>query len=93
MSVVKKLADRVAVIEGGRIVEQGTTYEIFSNPRHDTTRKFVGTVTGGNVPDWLLAKITPNTGRGRAPFCASPLPAAGPTIRSCRAHRAITAST
>jgi D-methionine transport system ATP-binding protein len=59
MSVVKKLADRVAVMENGRIVEQGTTYEIFSNPRHDTTRKFVGSVTGANVPDWLLAKITP----------------------------------
>jgi D-methionine transport system ATP-binding protein len=59
MSVVKKLADRVAVMESGRIIEQGTTYEIFSNPRHDTTRKFVGSVTGGNVPDWLLAKITP----------------------------------
>jgi D-methionine transport system ATP-binding protein len=58
MSVVKKLADRVAVMEGGRIVEQGTTYEIFSNPRHDTTRRFVGSVTGANVPDWLRAKIT-----------------------------------
>ena len=32
MSVVKKLADRVAVLEGGRIVEQGTTYEIFAHP-------------------------------------------------------------
>lgn len=57
MSVVKKLADRVAVMDGGRIVEQGTTYEIFSNPRHETTRRFVGSVTGGNVPDWLLAEI------------------------------------
>jgi D-methionine transport system ATP-binding protein len=59
MSVVKKLADRVAVIEGGRIVEQGTTYEIFANPRHDTTRKFVGSITGGNVPEWLRAKLKP----------------------------------
>jgi D-methionine transport system ATP-binding protein len=57
MSVVKKLADRVAVLQGGRIVEQGTTYEIFANPRHETTRKFVGSITGGNTPDWLLAKL------------------------------------
>jgi D-methionine transport system ATP-binding protein len=57
MSVVKKLADRVAVIESGRIVEQGTTYEIFANPRHETTRKFVGSVTGGSAPEWLLAKL------------------------------------
>jgi D-methionine transport system ATP-binding protein len=66
MSVVKKLADRVAVMESGRIVEQGTTYEIFSNPGHDTTRKFVGSVTGGNVPDWLLARITPEYRMGKS---------------------------
>jgi D-methionine transport system ATP-binding protein len=59
MSVVKKLADRVAVIEGGRIVEQGTTYDIFANPRHETTKRFVGSITGGNVPEWLRAKLTP----------------------------------
>ncbi|MDB5656287.1 MAG: transporter related [Tardiphaga sp.] len=59
MSVVKKLADHVAVMEGGHIVEQGTTYEIFANPHHETTRRFVGEVTGGNVPDWLRAKLQP----------------------------------
>jgi D-methionine transport system ATP-binding protein len=57
MSVVKRLADRVAVLESGRIVEQGTTYEIFAHPRHDTTRRFVGSVTGGNTPEWLLVKL------------------------------------
>jgi D-methionine transport system ATP-binding protein len=57
MSVVKKLADRVAVLEGGRIVEQGTTYEVFANPRHETTKKFVGSITGGNTPEWLLARL------------------------------------
>jgi len=58
-TVVKKLADRVAVIEGGRIVEQGTTYDIFANPRHETTKRFVGSITGGNVPEWLSAKLRP----------------------------------
>jgi D-methionine transport system ATP-binding protein len=59
MSVVKKLAQRVAVMEGGRIIEQGTTYDIFANPRHATTKRFVGEVTGGNVPEWLQAKLQP----------------------------------
>jgi D-methionine transport system ATP-binding protein len=59
MSVVKKLADRVAVLEGGRIVEQGTTYDIFANPRHEITKRFVGSITGGNVPEWLRAKLKP----------------------------------
>ena len=65
MSVVKKLAGRVAVMEGGRIVEQGTTYEIFANPRHETTKRFVGEVTGGNVPEWLCAKLQPAFAPGR----------------------------
>jgi D-methionine transport system ATP-binding protein len=64
MSVVKKLADRVAVLESGRIVEQGTTYEIFANPRHETTMRFVGSITGGNVPEWLLAKLKPERRAG-----------------------------
>jgi len=59
MSVVKKLADRVAVLESGRIVEQGTTFEVFANPRHATTRRFVGSIAGGHVPEWLLAKLRP----------------------------------
>src|SRR6202044_4112578 len=59
MMVVKKLADRVAVLEGGRIVEQGTTYEIFAHPRHETTQRFVGAITGSQVPDWLAAKLRP----------------------------------
>jgi D-methionine transport system ATP-binding protein len=66
MSVVKKLADRVAVMEGGRIVEQGTTYEIFSDPRHETTKRFVGEVTGGNVPEWLRQKLQPDYQPGRS---------------------------
>jgi D-methionine transport system ATP-binding protein len=60
MSVVKKLADRVAVLEGGRIVEQGTTYKIFAHPCHETTRKFVGSITGGTAPEWLVAKLRPD---------------------------------
>jgi D-methionine transport system ATP-binding protein len=59
MMVVKKLADRVAVLEGGRIVEQGTTYEIFAHPRHETTQRFIGAITGAQVPEWLVAKLRP----------------------------------
>src|ERR1700684_843996 len=57
MMVVKKLADRVAVLEGGRIVEQGTPYEIFVPPRHETTQRFIGAITGSQVPEWLAAKL------------------------------------
>ncbi len=41
LAVVATLADRVAVMYAGRIVEQGTTAEIFANPAHPYTRYLV----------------------------------------------------
>jgi oligopeptide transport system ATP-binding protein len=38
LSVVKHVADRVAVMYLGRIVESGTTAEVFENPRHPYTK-------------------------------------------------------
>jgi D-methionine transport system ATP-binding protein len=64
MSVVKQLADWVAVLDRGRIVEQGTTYEVFANSGHETTRKFVGSIAGGSAPAWLLAKLRPEQRAG-----------------------------
>lgn len=57
MAVVKALADRVAVLEHGKIVEEGTTFDIFASPQHEVTKRFVGSVTGSQVPDWLLARL------------------------------------
>lgn len=66
MAVVKALADRVAVIEQGRIVEEGPTYDVFAAPRHEVTRRFVSTVTSGLVPDWLRARLQSEPAAGRA---------------------------
>jgi D-methionine transport system ATP-binding protein len=57
MAVVKALADRVAVLEHGRIVEEGTTLDIFASPQHEVTKRFVGSVTGSQTPEWLLARL------------------------------------
>ena len=57
MAVVKALADRVAVLEHGRIVEEGATFEVFASPRHEVTQRFVGSVTGSHVPEWLQEKL------------------------------------
>ncbi|GIG30590.1 methionine ABC transporter ATP-binding protein [Cellulomonas marina] len=43
MSVVSYLCDRVAVMEGGRVVEHGDVYDLFARPREVVTRRFVGT--------------------------------------------------
>jgi microcin C transport system ATP-binding protein len=41
LGIVRKIADRVCVMQGGEIVEQGPTGEIFASPRHPYTRKLL----------------------------------------------------
>ena len=41
MQVVKEICDRVAVMENGRVVEEGDVFTVFSNPRQPVTRNFI----------------------------------------------------
>jgi len=41
LNLVRKFADRVAVMENGQLVEQGTVAQVFANPQHPYTRKLI----------------------------------------------------
>lgn len=41
MDVVRRVCDRVAVMDGGRVVEMGLVSDVFLHPQHPTTREFV----------------------------------------------------
>jgi microcin C transport system ATP-binding protein len=41
LGIVKKIAERVCVMQGGRIVEQGKVADIFAAPKHDYTRALI----------------------------------------------------
>ncbi|WP_205957805.1 ABC transporter ATP-binding protein [Paracoccus salipaludis] len=41
LGIVRRIADRVCVMQGGEIVEQGPVEQIFRNPRHPYTRKLL----------------------------------------------------
>jgi len=41
LGIVRRIADRVCVMQGGQIVEQGPVAEIFANPQHPYTRKLL----------------------------------------------------
>ncbi|MCH8561513.1 methionine ABC transporter ATP-binding protein [Nesterenkonia sp. LB17] len=42
MEVIRSIADRVAVMDQGRIVETGLVYDVFSSPRETKDASFVG---------------------------------------------------
>jgi len=46
LSVVAQIADEVAVMQGGRIVESGTALQVFEHPRHDYTVRLLDAVPG-----------------------------------------------
>ncbi len=44
MDVIRTIADRVIVMEGGRVIEEGAVFDILSAPRHPATRRFVASI-------------------------------------------------
>ena len=44
LAVIANLADRVAVMYGGRIVETATRQDLFDNPRHPYTRRLIAAI-------------------------------------------------
>ncbi|WP_434640681.1 methionine ABC transporter ATP-binding protein [Klebsiella sp. I138] len=44
MEVIRTLCDRVAVLERGRIIEQGEVWRVFGNPQHEVTRSMTRTL-------------------------------------------------
>mgnify|MGYP001028945820 CR=1 FL=1 len=57
MDVVRAIADRVAVMDSGRVVELGPTVQIFSAPESPTTRRFVSTVVHAEPDTEELAHL------------------------------------
>ena len=51
LNLVRRFADRVAVMEAGDIVEQGSVAEVFARPRHAYTRRLIDSRPVRNVVD------------------------------------------
>lgn len=52
MEVVRDCCDRVAVLESGKVVEEGMVEQIFSSPKSDVTKDFISNVT--NLKDSII---------------------------------------
>ena len=51
MKVIKEICDKVAVIENGKIIEQGPVIDIFSKPQQETTRDFISAIINHDLPE------------------------------------------
>ncbi|WP_371068567.1 methionine ABC transporter ATP-binding protein [Sediminibacillus sp. JSM 1682029] len=58
MEVVKEICNRCAVMQEGRVIEEGSTYEIFANPTEPLTKAFIQTVLSFELPAKLLENCT-----------------------------------
>ncbi len=54
MQVIEELCDDVAVLDKGKIVEQGDVYSVFVDPKTPLTKKFIATTSKLNLPDEVL---------------------------------------
>ena len=53
MEVIKSIADRVAIIEHGHIIEQSSVLDLFTSPKTETARNFIGSVSSNTLPEGL----------------------------------------
>jgi D-methionine transport system ATP-binding protein len=63
MAVIREICDRVAVLDRGRVVEQGPVWEVFARPGSEVTRRLLGTLRP-DLPAFLAERVRPEPGPG-----------------------------
>ncbi|MDQ0272872.1 methionine ABC transporter ATP-binding protein [Cytobacillus purgationiresistens] len=54
MEVVKEICHRLAVMQDGKVIEEGPVYDIFANPVQPLTKDFIQSVLQFNLPQQLI---------------------------------------
>lgn len=57
MHVIRSICHRMAVMEKGAVIEVGNVYDMFSNPKSKTTKKFISSVLNDKLSIKLLEKL------------------------------------
>ena len=64
MDVIKQVCDRVAVLDAGRVVEQGKVIDVFLQPHHEVTRALIGDVIAQELPPAMKARVAGRLQKG-----------------------------
>lgn len=57
MNVVKEICDRMCVMQDGKVIEEGSVYDIFANPQEPLTNEFISSVVSFNIPEAVLKEV------------------------------------
>ena len=57
MQVIQMICNKVAVMEHGKIVEEGSVLDVFGMPRPEETRRFVRTVINDRIPEKFVSVV------------------------------------
>ncbi|MCM3240048.1 methionine ABC transporter ATP-binding protein [Heyndrickxia oleronia] len=60
MQVIRNICDRVAVMENGGVIEEGSVFDIFTNPKTQTTKNFISSVLNDKISSKLFEKLRSN---------------------------------
>lgn len=67
MDVIKQICDRVAVLEKGRLVEQGKVIDIFAKPQTETAKSLTQKALHVELPAVFLKQMVPQPQQGKHP--------------------------
>lgn len=69
MNVVKEICNRMAIMQDGRVIEEGSVYDIFARPKTDLAKEFIASVVSFDIPETIIQScegpIVQVTFRGR----------------------------
>ncbi|QCR35217.1 methionine ABC transporter ATP-binding protein MetN [Nissabacter sp. SGAir0207] len=68
MDVVKRICDQVAVISGGKLIEQDKVSELFSHPKTPLAQAFIQSTLHLDIPDDYAERMVAEPAEGRVPL-------------------------
>ena len=62
MHVIQSICDKVAVMENGRVIESGEVFNVFTDPQHQTTQRFIQSVQQDLPSEFILKEWNQTNG-------------------------------